>query len=407
MMKLSKKLLSRCNTIKKEYSNGITITTLFKLLDTNKDFRTDYQHQQAIEYLKKYIKVVQDAPPISKEDPIIIENADLDDEISDEIGNNSIEYNKEEYLSNNDDNDVVLDDQVQMYLRSLELYPMMTDEEFQKVLDERDYGDEETQKKARNKIVCANLRLVIPVAKKFTYYNSLSFMDIIQFGNTGLIRAAEMYQRSFNTSFSTYAMYWIKQGIYRGISNESRIIRIPVHTIEAAIKIRRASKELERILHRPPVISEITNYLNDNRLYENSPFTDSDVVMCINFYKDNVSSLNAPVLNDTDDNESEFGDFIPNNEPSPEDIVVKENTSKCIRDILNDETILTKMESDVIKMAFGINYEKAHTLQEIGQYFGLSRERIRQIKEKAIRKLRFCPRSGQILKSLVDYEINK
>ena len=280
-----------------------------------------------------------------------------------------------------DPNAPVMDPFIQ-YLKEIGNIPLLThDEEIdlaQKILEGNDA--------AKEKLITSNLRLVVSVAKK--YYNSgMATLDLIQEGNLGLIKAVEKFDYTKGFKFSTYATWWSRQSISRSISDQSRTIRIPVHMSETINKVSRARAKLSQILNRDPDDEEIAKEMGMSieKLHE------------VNRYAQELISLDTPVGEDGDSN---FGDFIPDNDQeSPFKNILQEELHNRI--ILALET-LTPREQKVIKMRYGIDMEKTYTLEEIGKEFGITRERIRQIESKAIKKLTHPSRRG-ILEEYKDF----
>lgn len=233
-------------------------------------------------------------------------------------------------------------------------------------------------KAARDKLIVSNLRLVVSVAKK--YYNcGMSTLDLIQEGNIGLMKAVDKYDYTKGFKFSTYATWWIRQSISRSISDQSRTIRIPVHMSETINKLSRIRQKLSQTYNREPT---------DEELAKEMGITVTKLREIIKHSQD-IISLDTPVGEDGDNN---FGDFIPDNEGNIAfDNILKEEMHNQI--ILALET-LTPREQKVIKMRYGIDMEKTYTLEEIGKEFGITRERIRQIEAKAIKKLTHPSRRG-------------
>lgn len=278
------------------------------------------------------------------------------------------------------------DDAVKIYLQQIGRISLLTPEKELEVARQiKDFGN----KKAKENLVNANLRLVVSIAKKYIG-RGLSFLDLIQEGNMGLIKAAEKFDYAKGYKFSTYATWWIQQSITRGIADKSRTIRLPVHMIETIGKIKKATHDLTNELNRKPSKEEIAERLD-------IPLSKIRAVMKS---AQSTISLETP-LNKKEDT-SRIGDFlIDNNSTSPDTKVIQENLFSEIRKILGQ---LSLKERDVLIMRFGLDDDgNKKTLEEIGQRYGVSRERIRQIENRAISKLKRLCRNNRGVKSLKNY----
>lgn len=270
-----------------------------------------------------------------------------------------------------------------IYLKEIGRIPLLSYSEELELAKKAKKGDIA----ARDKLVTSNLRLVVSVAKK--YYNSgMSTLDLIQEGNIGLLKAVEKFDYSRGFKFCTYATWWVRQSISRAISDQSRTIRIPVHMSETINKVSRVRNKLIQTLNRDPEDEEIAKEMGISlrKLHD------------INKYSQELISLDTPVGEDGD---SKFADFIPdtNKNVAFKNIMKEELHDKIIQAL---ET-LTPREQKVIKMRYGIDYDKTFTLEEIGNEFNITRERIRQIESKALKKLMHPSRRG-ILEEFKNYE---
>ncbi|MBQ6147886.1 RNA polymerase sigma factor RpoD [Candidatus Saccharibacteria bacterium] len=283
----------------------------------------------------------------------------------------------EEELSDEDleitvDNvDAFADDSVRLYLREIGKIPLLTQDEEQELAKKIVEGD----KKAKDKMVEANMRLVVSIAKRYSG-RGLDFLDLIQEGNTGLLRAVDKFDPEKGFKFSTYATWWIRQAITRAIADQARTIRIPVHMVETINKVLRTTRKLTQELNREPSIEEIAKELD----------METEKVEYVMRIKQDIASLDASVGRDGDDEDSVLGDFVEDEERvSPEDSAATQILKEQLASII---ATLSDREQKIIKMRFGIGGERPHTLEEVGVEFSVTRERIRQIEAKALSKLR-------------------
>lgn len=260
-------------------------------------------------------------------------------------------------------------DPVRMYLREIGRIPLLTREEEIDLAQRNDAGDMD----AKKRLINANLRLVVSIAKKYIG-RGMTFLDLIQEGNKGLIRAVEKYDWTKGFKFSTYATWWIRQAITRAIADQARTIRIPVHMVETINKLMRISRKLMQDLGREPDAQEIADEMGG---------MDADRVREILKISQKTTSLETPI---GDDNDSYLGDFIADEtQTSPYDATSKRLLKENIEEVLAS---LSDREAKVLKMRFGLNGARPMTLEEVGKKFGVTRERIRQIEAKALRKLK-------------------
>lgn len=282
------------------------------------------------------------------------------------------EDTSEEILNNGQYFDDISDDSVRLHLREIGKIPLLTgEEEIELALKIRE-GD----KRAKDKMAEANMRLVVSIAKRYSG-RGLDFLDLIQEGHTGLLRAVEKFDPDKGFKFSTYATWWIRQAITRAIADQARTIRIPVHMVETINKLLRTQRRMTQELNREPTIVELAKELE----------MEPEKVEYVMKIKQDISSLDAGVGRDGDDSEeSVLGDFIEDEDTkSPEESASDQLLKEQVQDILST---LSDREQKIIKLRFGLDNGKSHTLEEVGQEFAVTRERIRQIEAKALAKLR-------------------
>ena len=269
-----------------------------------------------------------------------------------------------------------LDDPVRMYLKEIGQVKLLSAEEEVELAKKVAEGDQ----KAKNKLTEANLRLVVSIAKKYSG-RGLHILDLIQEGNTGLIRAVDKFDWTKGNKFSTYATWWIRQAITRAIADQARTIRVPVHMVEVINKATRCNRKLVQELGREPTVEEIAAELN----------LPVEKIIEANRTAADTLSLDTPV---GDEEDTSIGSFVEDERtPGPADATSNALLAEALKEIL--ET-LTEREADVLRMRFGMYDGRTHTLEEVGQIFGVTRERIRQIENKAIRKLRHPSRAKKI-----------
>ncbi len=265
--------------------------------------------------------------------------------------------------------DDVADDSVRLYLREIGKIPLLSAEEELALAQRVVAGD----KQAKDQMAEANMRLVVSIAKRYVG-RGLDLLDLIQEGNTGLLRAVEKFDPDKGFKFSTYATWWIRQAITRAIADQARTIRIPVHMVETINKLLRTQRRLTQELNREPTNEEIAKEME----------IDVDKVEHIMKIKQDISSLDASIRDDEED--SVLADFIEDEDTaSPEESATGQLLKEQVKDMLS---ALTEREQKILKLRFGLEDGKSHTLEEVGQEFSVTRERIRQIEAKALAKLR-------------------
>lgn len=275
------------------------------------------------------------------------------------------------------------DDPVRLYLKEIGKYPLLTTEEEIALAKQIAEGTPEEQAAAKKKLSEANLRLVVSIAKRYVG-RGMQFLDLIQEGNLGLIKAAEKFDYTKGYKFSTYATWWVRQAITRAIADQARTIRIPVHMVETINKLIRVNRQLAQELGRDPTPTEIAKEMG---------ISESKVREIIKIAQEPVS-LETPIGEEED---SHLGDFIEDeNAPAPAEVASNAMMREQLQEVLHT---LTPREEKVIRLRFGLEDGQAHTLEEVGKEFNVTRERIRQIEAKALRKIRHPNRS----KKLRDY----
>jgi len=276
---------------------------------------------------------------------------------------------------------ISIDDPVRMYLKEIGKVPLLTSEEEIELAKRMEKGDEE----AKRRLAEANLRLVVSIAKRYVGRGML-FLDLIQEGNLGLIKAVEKFDFRKGFKFSTYATWWIRQAITRAIADQARTIRIPVHMVETINKLIRVSRQLLQELGRDPTPEEIAKEMGMSE----------EKVRDIQKISQEPVSLETPIGEEED---SHLGDFIPDDDaPAPAESAAFTLLKEQLIDVLDT---LTPREEKVLRLRFGLDDGRARTLEEVGKEFNVTRERIRQIEAKALRKLRHPSRSKK-LKDFLD-----
>ena len=312
--------------------------------------------------------------------------ADLDLDLDDDAGVVVGDGDDDIDLSDVEEEDLVdpvdlaaeynLDDPVRMYLKEIGQIKLLSAEEEVDLAKRVAEGDQA----AKNKLTEANLRLVVSIAKKYSG-RGLHILDLIQEGNTGLIRAVDKFDWTKGNKFSTYATWWIRQAITRAIADQARTIRVPVHMVEVINKATRCNRKLVQELGREPTVEEIAAELG----------LPVEKIIEANRTAADTLSLDTPV---GDEEDTSIGSFVEDERtPGPADATSNALLAEALKEILDT---LTEREADVLRMRFGMHDGRTHTLEEVGQIFGVTRERIRQIENKAIRKLRHPSRAKKI-----------
>ena len=305
---------------------------------------------------------------ITEDDEIDDEDIEFDISEEEEIDLEKIELSVPEGVS--------LEDPVRMYLKEIGKVQLLTAEEEIELAQRMEEGDEV----AKQKLAEANLRLVVSIAKRYVGRGML-FLDLIQEGNIGLMKAVEKFDVSKGYKFSTYATWWIRQAITRAIADQARTIRIPVHMVETINKLTRVSRQLLQELGREPSPEEIAEEME----------IPVDRVREIQKISQEPVSLETPIGEEED---SHLGDFLPDEDiPAPQDAAASTILKEQLVEVLGT---LTEREQKVLRLRFGLDDGRARTLEEVGREFNVTRERIRQIEAKALRKLRHPSRSRKL-----------
>ena len=318
-----------------------------------------------------------------------IANENLEDELDpDDIDDDSITEEEKETasidvdnLSSIENNDVKPNDSVKLYLKEIGRVPLLTAQQEQDLAKRILQGDMD----AKNQLITANLRLVVSIAKHYIG-RGMPLLDLIEEGNFGLIKAVEKFDYTKNYKFSTYATWWIRQAITRAIADQARTIRIPVHMVETINKITRVQRQLVQKLGREPTAEEISEEMNGAM--------SADRIREIQRIALEPVSLETPIGEEDD---SHLGDFVEDKESvSPTDYTTQSMIRSALYEVMGD---LTDREERVIRLRYGLDDNRVRTLEEVGKEFNVTRERIRQIEAKALRKLRHPTRQ----KKLDDY----
>lgn len=324
--------------------------------------------------------IAEEKPEDIIDDAIVLDDALVVDDIALPLGDIEEPALEELEDEEEDDEDVLnqgqyfddaSDDSVRLYLREIGKIPLLNSEEELALAQRVVAGD----KKAKDKMAEANMRLVVSIAKRYSG-RGLDFLDLIQEGNTGLLRAVEKFDPDKGFKFSTYATWWIRQAITRAIADQARTIRIPVHMVETINKLLRTQRRMTQELNREPTIEELAKELE----------MEPDKVEYVIKIKQDITSLDAGVGRDGEDEDSVLGDFIEDEDgTTPEESATSQLLKEQVQSILST---LSDREQKIVKMRFGLENGKSHTLEEVGQEFAVTRERIRQIEAKALAKLR-------------------
>ena len=356
----------------KQGKNQITYSTIAEILDST-DLDKNQMDDMYEVLMSKGIEIVSETEPDDFDIMMSEEGEHHDD--ADIIVDESGEIDLEATIPKS----IAVDDPVRMYLKEIGKVPLLSADEEIELAKKMEHGDEE----AKKRLCEANLRLVVSIAKRYVGRGML-FLDLIQEGNLGLIKAVDKFDYTKGYKFSTYATWWIRQAITRSIADQARTIRIPVHMVETINKLIRVSRQLLQTYGREPSPEEIALEMGIS----------VDKVREIQKIAQEPVSLETPIGEEED---SHLGDFIPDEDvPAPAEAAAFSMLKEQLVEVLDT---LTEREQKVLKLRFGLEDGRARTLEEVGKEFDVTRERIRQIEAKALRKLRHPSRS----KKLKDY----
>lgn len=342
-----------------------------ELLETGKQkgvlsYKTIMETLQEEDLDQEQIEKVYEA--LEEKNIDVVEDVEVPEDINEEIAEVEAVLSATEGIN--------IDDPVRMYLKEIGKVPLLTAQEEVEIAQRMAEGDEE----AKHQLAEANLRLVVSIAKRYVGRGML-FLDLIQEGNLGLIKAVEKFDYRKGYKFSTYATWWIRQAITRAIADQARTIRIPVHMVETINKLIRVNRQLVQEYGREPRPDEIAKEMG---------ISEEKVREIIKIAQEPVS-LETPIGEEDD---SHLGDFIPDDDaPAPAEAVASTLLKEQLMDVLNS---LTPREAKVLRLRYGLDDGKARTLEEVGKEFNVTRERIRQIEAKALRKLRHPSRSKRL-----------
>lgn len=348
----------------------------FKASDLNGIFDRYDLDAEAIDAINEYIL---------KNNIILIEDDITTEKNSqnskDDFGTSDDDLDEDSEDDDKKDNDIDMSDDVKLYLRDIGRFPVLEAADEKIWITQAKAGDAD----AKDYFISCNLRLVVSIARGYIN-RGLPLLDLIQEGNIGLIKGFEKFDPSKGFKFSTYAVWWIRQSITRGIADHGRLIRLPVHVTDTMFKLNRVKKSLTQELCREPTIEELADEMN----------MDENKIRELLAYSEDPLSLNKPVNNTEGDGDSEFGDFIESDIDSPDEetarALLAENLHAVMDEVLNDR------ERKILKARFALleNDPTQYTLTEVGEMIGLTRERIRQIQEKAIKKIRKSKASNKL-----------
>ena len=321
----------------------------------------------------------EDIPDNFSEEDLENQEDDFDDADFDEESSGEARELDMATFDNYENTDVKVNDSVKLYLKSIGRVPLLKQEEEIDLAIKIQNGD----MRAKNKLIEANLRLVVSIAKHYIG-RGMQLLDLIEEGNLGLMKAVDKFDYTRGYKFSTYATWWIRQAITRAIADQARTIRIPVHMVETINKITKVQRQLVQEYGREPTCEEISANM------DNSAYTPERIREILSMSMEPVS-LESPIGEEDD---SHLGDFVEDKDSiSPTDYTTKSMLRDALYNVMND---LTDREERVLRLRYGLDDNKPRTLEEVGKEFGVTRERIRQIEAKAIRKLRHPNRQKKL-----------
>lgn len=352
----------------KKNKNKLTYSDIANALDTS-DLEKEQIDDIYADLMAKGIEIISEDDD-AEIDQLLVEEAELNDDNTDIFEEADLDPDTIAQRG------VTVDDPVRMYLKEIGKVPLLTADEEIELAKRMEEGDET----AKKRLCEANLRLVVSIAKRYVGRGML-FLDLIQEGNLGLIKAVDKFDYTKGYKFSTYATWWIRQAITRSIADQARTIRIPVHMVETINKLIRVSRQLLQQLGREPSPEEIAEEMG----------IPVDKVREIQKIAQEPVSLETPIGEEED---SHLGDFIPDEDvPAPAEAAAFSMLKEQLVEVLDT---LTEREQKVLKLRFGLEDGRARTLEEVGKEFEVTRERIRQIEAKALRKLRHPSRSRKL-----------
>ncbi|MBQ3967260.1 MAG: RNA polymerase sigma factor RpoD [Lachnospiraceae bacterium] len=330
---------------------------------------------------KKHVEVIKE--PLSKDDDIEFEDLSIDPIDMDPDKDTGVMFDDEdeeereaELDTENLDDDISTDDPVKLYLHEIGKIKLLSEQEERELARRKSEGDEE----AKRRLIEANLRLVVSIAKRYAN-RGMSFLDLVQEGNLGLMKGVEKFDYNMGYKLSTYATWWIRQSVTRALADQSRTIRVPVHMVETINKLTKTTRRLTAELGHDPTIKELA---------EEMKMSEEKITSIMQIARE-PASLETPIGEEDDSN---LGDFVADKDGvTPESYVESVMLREQINQVLGD---LKERERKVIILRFGLDDNEPKTLEEVGQVFNVTRERIRQIEAKAIRKLRLPVRQKRI-----------